>query len=452
MIPDEVAASRFELIAPLIADGLDKGHRHDLMLEIAQRSGVSERTLRRYVSAWKEGGFEKLKPKSGWERPDSRLPDGFGGVVEAAIQLRRESPSRSVSDIIKILELEGAVTEGSVARSTLQRHLAARGYAAGRMRMYVNKGAAARRFRKSHRNMLWQSDIKYGPHVRGKDGKNHQIYLVCWIDDATRFIVCAKFYPDQKVGAIEDSLRLAVQKHGSPDAVFVDNGKQYRSKWLSEACARMGIRLLTARPYHPESKGCIERFNRTVSKFISEAVIKKLGSIDEYNKLLRIWLDEYYHVRPHSTLGGVSPKAAFGSDSRPLRFLPAEVLREAFLHTETRKVDKTGCVSFGGTMYEVGVAYVGMKIKIGFDPSWEDEVEVYPEGAPSFVAKKLIIGENCGTRQKIPEDMKMTKPETSRMLDALEARARGKGTHAGVATTFSGFFYKDDGKEGDGNV
>jgi hypothetical protein len=317
--------------------------------------------------------------------------------------------------------------------------------------MYVNKGAAARRFRKSHRNMLWQSDIKYGPHVRGKDGKNHQIYLVCWIDDATRFIVDAKFYSDQKVGVIEDSLRRAVQKCGGPDAIFCDNGKQYRSKWLAETCARMGVRLLTARPYHPESKGCIERFNRTVSKFISEAAMKKPGTIDEYNRLLRIWLDEYYHARPHSTLGGVSPKAAFGSDSRALRFLPAEVLREAFLHTETRKVDKTGCVSFGGAMYEVGVAYVGMKIRIGFDPSWEEEIEVRPEGAPCFIAKKLIIGENCGTRRKIPEEMKTTEPETSRMLDALEAVAERKHSDAGVATTFSGFF-DDDDKGGNDNV
>ena len=147
----EAATERFNLIAPLVSDGLDKGRRYDLMREIAGRSGISTRTLRRYVKAWKEDGFEALKPKQGWERPDSKLGDSFEQIVDAAVELRRESPSRSVSDIIKILELEGAISPGEVARSTLQRHLAAKGYASSQMRMYTSKGAAARRFQISRR-------------------------------------------------------------------------------------------------------------------------------------------------------------------------------------------------------------------------------------------------------------------------------------------------------------
>ena len=248
----ETAAERFNLIAPLLSGGLDKGHRCDLTREIAAGANVSERTLRRYASAWEEGGFEALKPKQGWARPDSKLGGGFDAVVEAAIGLRRESPARSVADIIKILELEGAIAPGEVARSTLQRHLSARGYAAAQVRMYAKKGAAARRFKKEHRNELWTSDIKYGPYVPIGNGKKKQIYLVVWIDNATRYIVSAKFYADQTVGAVEDSFREAVQKFGAPEKAHVDNGKQYRSKWLAETCAKLGVRLLHSRPYHPE--------------------------------------------------------------------------------------------------------------------------------------------------------------------------------------------------------
>jgi len=169
MTPADVATGRFNLIAPLVSDGLDKGRRYDLMHEIAGKNGVSERTLRRYLSAWAEGGYDALKPKQGWERQDSRLGGWFDQVVAAAVELRRESPSRSVADIIKILELEHAILPGEVARSTLQRHLAAKGYAASQMRMYVAKGAAARRFQKEHRNQLWQSDIKVRAfHQRGR--------------------------------------------------------------------------------------------------------------------------------------------------------------------------------------------------------------------------------------------------------------------------------------------
>jgi transposase InsO family protein len=442
----EAAVERFNLISPLIDSSIDKGRRHDLMFEISKRANVSERTLRRYVNAWGEGGLDALKPKQGWERQGSELGGGFEQIVSAAVELRRESPSRSVADIIKILELEGAVAPGAVARSTLQRHLAAKGYSSSRMRMYSKTGAAARRFQKEHRCQLWMSDVKYGPFVNGGDGRKKQIYLVVWIDDKSRYIVNSKFYTDQTVNAIEDSLRGAIQKYGVPDKIFVDNGPAYRSKWLSETCAKLGIRRLASRPYHPEGKGKVEIFNKTVGKFLSEAALKKLGGIEEYNEYLRIWLEEYYHKNPHSGLGGISPATSFASDTRPLRFVPEEKLRSAFLRTEQRKVDKVGCISFCGQAYEVGLAYIGMGVQIRYDPTWADEVEILFEGMEPFIAKKLVIGTNCGASQGIPAHMKAAPPQTSRMLDALRGQYQ-LGSRAETATTFKSLW-----KGGGGNV
>ena len=439
----ETATVRFNLIAPLVDDGLDKGRRCDLMREIAKRSCLSTRTLGRYVSAWKEGGFEALKPKQGLERPDSKLGENFEQIVDAAVELRRESPSRSVADIIKILELEGAILPREVARSTLQRHLTARGYSSSQMRMYTNKGAAARRFQKEHRNELWMSDIKYGPFVPGENGRKKQLYLVVWIDDATRYIVNARFYLDQTVDALEDSLYRAVQSFGVPDKIFVDNGSQYKSKWLSQTCAKLGIRLLTTRPYHPEAKGVVERFNRTVEKFISEAALAKPPGVAEYNELLGVWIGEYYHKNSHSTLGGVSPAASFGTDTRPLKFARAEQLRDAFLYTEIRKVDKTGCVSFRGSLYEVGLAYIGRKIEIRYEPSWSEEIEVLNEQGKPFIAKKLVIGPNCGTTRELPEHMRTTPTETSRMLDGLKKERQAKHQPTQTANTFK-WLWKGD--------
>lgn len=440
----ETATERFNLIAPLISDDLDKGHRYDLMREIAETNGISERTLRRWVEAWKEGGFDGLKPKQGWERPDSKLGGEFDNIVEAAVALRRESPSRSVADIIKILELEGAIKPGSVPRSTLQRHLASKGYAASQMRMYITKGAAARRFRKEHRNQLWVGDIKFGPYVLDGKGRSKQIFLVVWIDNATRFITCARFYTDQTVDAIEDSLRRALQSFGVPDGCQVDNGQQYRSKWLSHACAKLGIRLMFTRPYRPEAKGVVERFNRTVGQFISEAALKKPASIAEYNDLLRVWIDEYYHTKPHSALGGVSPATAFGADKRPLRYASEDQLRDAFLHTDTRKVDKTGCISWSGRLYEVGLTYVGSRVTVRFDPTWTDELEVQGENGASFLVKKLVIGENCGAIRSLPEHMRVDAPQTSRLLDALKKEHQQKHQASGSATEFKTYWEGKD--------
>ena len=436
----EVATGRFNLIAPLLSDGLDKGRRSDLVRQIAEREGVSERTLKRYVNAWKEGGFEALKPKRGWERPDSSLGDSFEHVVSAAIELRRESPARSVADIIKILELEEAIPTGSVARSTLQRHLAARGYASSQMRMYTLKGAAARRFKKEHRCQLWQTDFKEGPFVPAENNQKKQIHFIAWIDNATKYIVNAKFYFDQTEGAVEDSLRLAIQKFGVPDNIFSDQGPSFRSLRLIQVCAKLGIRKLSTRPYHPESNGLAENYNKQIKKFISEAAFKRPGSIAEYNELLQLWIEEYYHTNPHSGLGGVSPATAFGTDKRPLKFVSAEQLRDAFLHTEDRKVDKTGCVSFNGCLYEAGLAYIGRKVVIRFDPSWTDEIEIIHEQSEPFIAKKLVIGPNCGATRELPEHMRATPPNTSRMLDALKKQQQSKPRQSEIATSFKAFW------------
>jgi len=443
--PDDVATERFNLISALVCDGLDKGRRSDLMHEIAERGDKSVRQLRRYVSAWEEGGFDALKPKRGWARPDSKLGEEFDMVVEAAIELRRESPARSVADIIKILELEGAIPLGAVARSTLQSHLAARGYSASQMRTYTSKGTAARRFQKEHRNQLWQSDIKFGACVTAENGRKKQTYLVAWIDDSKRFMVDSRIYLRQTSDEVEDSLRRAIQKYGLPEKIYADQGGQYKSKHISKICAKLGIKLLRARPYHPEGKGKIENYNKQVGKFFSEAALKRLDSLEGYNEYLRYWVDEYYQKHSCAPLGGISPATAYGTDTRPLKFVSAELLRDAFIRTDTRKVDKTGCISFDGDLYEVGLAYIGREVEIFYDPSWTEELEVVHENSEPFTAKKLVIGTNCGVKRELPEHMRVEPPETSRMLDALKKEFEANRPDSEIATMFKEFWERGRG-------
>ena len=46
-----------------------------------------------------------------------------------------------------------------------------------------------------------------------------------------------------------------------------------------------------------------QRFLGCVGKFISEAAMKKPGSVAEYNELLRIWIDGYYHANGQHAVG-----------------------------------------------------------------------------------------------------------------------------------------------------
>ena len=218
----------------------------------------------------------------------------------------------NVQTLIQILELEGFIQPETVTRSTLQRHLQKRGFGAKQIAMYQQVTPAARRFQKTYRGALYQGDIKYGPYLPiGPKGKMQHTYMAAWIDDATRFVVGAKFYANQTTDIIKDSLRLAIMQCGQPGALFVDNDKQYRSKWLKHACAKLGIRLLHAKEYSPESKGKIERFNRTVDSFLAECALQKPRTLDELNSFFTAWLNEQYHKSGHSGLNGMSPSTAW---------------------------------------------------------------------------------------------------------------------------------------------
>lgn len=433
---EEIAVQRFQLISPLLAEGLDAGKAKELKAHICNSTGISERTIRRYLELYRNDGFGGLKPK-GHTRTKKKeaIPSH---LIEQAILLRKEAPTRSVAQIIQILEWEGLAEPGQLKRSTLQEKLGERGYSTRQMKLYSQTGVAARRFQKRHRNQLWQSDIKYGPYLPiGPNGTKKQVYLVAIIDDATRFILHGAFYPTLDSRIIEDAFRNAIQKYGVPEAVYFDNGKQYRTKWMSRTCSKLGTRLIYAKPYAAESKGKVERFNRVVDSFLGEAAIEKPNSLDRLNELFEVWLSECYQNKTHSGLGeNISPESAFRSDKKALRFIDPDRLANAFLHCETRKVDKSGCISFMDQKYEVGLSFIGRKVDVVYDPADLEELTIEYEGYSPWKAKKLVIGERSGKRPILPSHLQPQEADSSRLLKAAEQKHQERKVEQTPAVSF----------------
>lgn len=48
-----------------------------------------------------------------------------------------------------------------------------------------------------------------------------------------------QFYPVLDQVIVEDCFRQAVLKYGVPESVYFDNGKQYRTKWMTRACSKL---------------------------------------------------------------------------------------------------------------------------------------------------------------------------------------------------------------------
>ena len=200
------AEERMKLIAPLLSPGLSREALAEMKQQICEEYRISERTLRRYLQLYREGGFERLKPRGHEAGEKYKIPQE---VLEEAIRLRREQPNRSIPTIIQILELEGVVPEGFLKRTTLQDAFARTGYSSSMMKMYQNDGYASQRFQRKHRHDLWQGDIKYGPILK-LDGKPVQTYFSCLIDDCTRYILHDEFYDNMQQSIVEDPLHRAV--------------------------------------------------------------------------------------------------------------------------------------------------------------------------------------------------------------------------------------------------
>lgn len=419
---EDIAQQRMQLLSPLLAEGLDSAEAKEIKIRICEQTGISERTLRRYMAQYREIGFAGLKPKGkGQRRTQEAIPPN---ILEQAILLRRQVPGRSVTQLVQILEWEGLVEPGRIKRSTLQEHLANRGYSTRQMKLYSTSGVAARRFQQRWRNKLWHSDIKFGPYLPiGKDGAKKQVYLVLFVDDATRFVLHGEFYPMLDKVIVEDCFRKAILKYGVPESVYFDNGSQYRTKWMQRACAKMSIRLLYAKPYSPESTGKVERINRVVDSFLAEAALEKPQTLDRLNSLFQVWLEECYQNKPHSALeNGMSPETAYRSDKKPLKFLDQDIITQAFLHCEQRKVDKAGCISFEGKKYEVGLTFIGCTVDVTYDPADTSELTIEYEGHDFWKARQLVIGERSGQRPKLPEHLTEQKTDSSRLLSAAEKK------------------------------
>jgi transposase InsO family protein len=437
---DELALERYRIIGPVltaISEGADKAKIALLRAEACAVAEISRKTLKRWIDRYNHDGFRGLKYAPGASRIKI-IPDE---LLQEAILLRREVPSRSVPQIIEILELEGKVAPGFLKRSTLQDRFREMGYSATQMKLYNQPGVAARRFVRAERNDMWQSDIKFGPFLRIK-GKLQQVYFVGFIDDSTRYIVHGEFYDSLDQTIVEDCLRKAILKEGLPQRLFFDNGKQFRNKQMERICAILGVKLLFTRPYSPESKGKIERFNRTLGSFLDEVALKNCKSLDEINSLLNVWLDECYHKREHAGLDE-TPEIAYKSSKVPLRFLPPETVAEAFLRCEQRKVDKYGCINFMGKKYEVGVLYVGRKVDVVFDPADISELTVEDKNmGTTFKVKELVIGTHTGPRPCLPDMMTAKKPETSRLLDEKQKIHEQRELSAKRAISYAAFSKK----------
>ena len=439
---------RFEMIAPLLNENIDRFERRRLRARILEASGLSERSLRRHIQHYKEKGYRSLADIPRSDKGSLRaVPEE---AVKEAVKLRQELPARSVRRIIEILEGEKIVKPGEVSRTSLNRHLIQRGYGAAQLRAEGKATQPASRFERKRRNDLFQADIKYGP-ILVSNGVKKKTYLLTIIDDKTRMIMHAEFYNNQRLPILEDCFRKALLKFGKPSEILVDNGKIFVSKWFKLACARLGVNHIAAKPYSPQTKGKCEKYHQRVDEFLRELTLEPVKTLLELNKKFSIWLDEGYIHEPHNALkleerdshtGEIlrkrerTPYQAYTEDPAKVRYVSSLECRDAFLWEVQRTVDKSGCVKLAGVMFDVGTALIRRRVDVRYDPFDISMIEVWHDGKFLRKAEKLFIPEFT-PKQEDNSTVPHSKPTHSRLLKVYEEKNKDREKRRNGALDFS---------------
>lgn len=348
---------------------------------------VSRRSIRRWCHYFRYGrspenksGFEALHPQGRSDLGEARTLDP--AIIERAIRLREEAPSRKTSRLIELIISEAKQRNEEppvIPESTLNYHLRARGCTRKKLRA---KSRAFRRFEHPHRNSCWQADWCHGiwlPHPT-QPNKQRQCFLHGFIDDRTRYIPHAEFYFRQNLPCLGDCLRKAVLKGGIPEMTYVDNGSSYQARQFKLIAARLGTNLVFATEFCPQGKGKIERWIQTVQNdFFEEAQLSAIETLAELNTFFWGWLKSVYHPRKHSTTGK-PPEELWLAEKDQKRVIEPEKLVDIFLWEEERTVDKSGVFKLDGNAYPVSEHLVRERVQVRFNPFDLEKIRVYHNG------------------------------------------------------------------------
>ena len=106
-------------------------------------------------------------------------------------------------------------------------------------------------------------------------------------------------------GVIEVMERLK-QSRGLPEVVITDNGSEFRSRAFDSWAYARGVKLDFIQPGKPVQNGFIESFNGTLR---GECLnLHWFLSLPDAKHSIEQWRADYNEVRPHSSLGFLTPE------------------------------------------------------------------------------------------------------------------------------------------------
>lgn len=302
--------------------------------------------------------------------------------------LKHENPRYTVPVLItKLFQMNTLAPDARINRSTVYRFIRVEGLNELKKVETVDR----RKYEASFSNEIWQCDVMHGPMVVCED-KQRKSYLLAFLDDHSRLIVHALFYLDETADTLKRALKEAVQTRGLPSTFYVDNGACYRARQLELVTARLGIKLVHAKPYKPQGKGKIERWFQTVQKDFMQVNSTEGLSLPALNERLSSWVDGY-NERVHSSTE-TTPMSRYRKDLGLVRPAPPDLINY-FREIEFRRVRKDRTIQLFGRYFEVPAYLIDKKIELRFHRETPEEVEIFFEERSYGPAVKVDVHLNA---------------------------------------------------------
>lgn len=450
------------LLQPILYGEVDPKEENRYLKKLSRREitfpdGVRRRpslsTLRRKLRAYRKEGFKSLARKKRSDQGASRSVSRE--IIEKAVQLKREQPTRSDRTINDFLESLYGIR---IPRATLYRHLKEAG--ATRLKLGITKKKVRRRWTRDHTHDLWLGDFEHGPYVL-VGGEVIATKLSAFIDCHSRFVVEARYYLKESFDILIDSLLRAWATHGTSGQLYLDNAKVYRSHRLKATCYGLGIKLLHRPPRDPSPGGLIERFFETAqSQFEAEVRAGEILSLDKLNRALSAWLEVSYHAGKHSETNQ-APRDRYEQGLTVIRHVDMAETIKFFMKKDTRTVNRDfSDVRLEGRCYRVDPKLRGDKVQVRYDPySTMEEILIYSL-REEYLGKGILHHRQEGAEG--PAETTLPKPEHNYLEllvrkhdQMLDTESRGIDYRKAVRhrawpfTSFAKTFARMMGRKGD---
>lgn len=134
------------------------------------------------------------------------------------------------------------------------------------------------------------------------------------IDDHSRKLLACPVKPDESSNSASDAMELALeaaQREGhvieTRPTLLTDNGAGFAGEIMAKYLKARGVRHIFGAPYHPQTQGKVERFNRTLKEKVNLWVYRTPEDLQA--AITR--MVEAYNDTPHEALKNVSPNDVY---------------------------------------------------------------------------------------------------------------------------------------------